>query len=208
MSNLTKLFRLLEVSRAQPQYGYIFSGIPKTELSDLAQHHYLVTMMAWQLARLCIAQGSTLDLAKTLEISLMHDLGELFGGDICKPYGLRNPAALAAAKAFEAENLKYLATQFGNNEDHIHNLTPEIMQPSTPEGLVAKIADYVEVTHYKLYVGKLTEGDIVMSVNHISKLLERMSDVKAKKALHIFVKEWEDDLRNHSSEEIFESDKK
>jgi len=47
MDNLTKLFKLVELTRFQPQYGYALAGIPKEELSNLAEHHYLVTFIAW-----------------------------------------------------------------------------------------------------------------------------------------------------------------
>src|SRR5688572_26987474 len=101
MKKLTTLFRLLELTRAQPQYGYILAEIPKSDLSDLAQHHYLVTFVAWRLAVLVVQKGGKINLERVLELSLIHDLGELFGGDISMPYARANPAARNAAKEFE-----------------------------------------------------------------------------------------------------------
>ena len=50
MDHLTSLFKLMELTRSQPQYGYALAGIQQDELSNLAEHHYLVTFIAWQLA--------------------------------------------------------------------------------------------------------------------------------------------------------------
>jgi Predicted hydrolases of HD superfamily len=93
MKNLTNTFRLLEITRFQPQYGYALAGISKSEQSDLAQHHYLVTIFAWILTLEINARGGNLNVLRTVEICLTHDLGELFGGDIGMPYVRANPTA-------------------------------------------------------------------------------------------------------------------
>lgn len=46
--DLFSLFELLQLMRSQPMYGYALTGLPKGELSDLTQHHYLVGMIAWR----------------------------------------------------------------------------------------------------------------------------------------------------------------
>jgi 5'-deoxynucleotidase YfbR-like HD superfamily hydrolase len=206
-TNHTKLFRLLEITRAQPQYGYALAEIPKNELSDLAQHHYLVTAIAWQLGRLVQREGGTLDLLRVLEICLMHDLGELFGGDIGMPYAKANPAANKAAKAFEAENLKYFASLFDEDSTHFSELSGDAMQPTSDEALVAKIADYLEVTHYKLYVHRLSKGDISMVGSRIEQMVSTISDAKTQKALQTFIADWKETMSNDSGSELFESSK-
>ena len=143
----------MELMRSQPQYGYALSGIPKAELSDLAAHHYLVTFMAWQLARHCQRAGAKINIERVLEFAMLHDLGELFGGDIAMPYGKVNPRARKLAKAFERENQKFMARFFGADKKYISRLTDEILTAKSDEGIIAKVADYLEVTHYKLYVG-------------------------------------------------------
>src|SRR5579872_6043877 len=127
MNHLAKLFKLLEITRSQPQYGYALAGIPKAELSDLAQHHYLVTFIAWQLALSVQAKGAKINVQKVLEFCMVHDLGELFGGDIAMPYAKANPKARTLAKAFEAENQNYLSAFFGPQSKHYKELSDEIM---------------------------------------------------------------------------------
>jgi len=57
MHYLSKLFQLIQLTRSQPQYGYALSGIKQDDLSNLAEHHYLVTFIAWQLALLAKRAG-------------------------------------------------------------------------------------------------------------------------------------------------------
>ena len=40
MKHLTNLFKLMELTRSQPQYGYALAGIQQDELSNLAEHHF------------------------------------------------------------------------------------------------------------------------------------------------------------------------
>lgn len=197
----------MEITRAQPQYGYVLAEIPKSDISDLAQHHYLVTFIAWQLARIVKNAGAEINVEKVLEFSLIHDLGELFGGDISMPYAKANPAAREKAKAFEAENQKFLATFFGHDQDYFQQLSGEIMDVSSDEGIIAKIADYIEVTQYKLYVHRLSKDDVTMAVNKLEKLASKLIDRVARNKIQSFLKQWQRELGDGKLDEIFESAK-
>ena len=61
MKNLPNLFKLMELTRAQVQYGYLMSGMRKDQLSNLAEHHYLVTFIGWQLALNLKEAGANID---------------------------------------------------------------------------------------------------------------------------------------------------
>ena len=204
MQNLTKLFRLLEITRAHPQYGYTLAEIPKGEISDLAQHHYLVAFIAWQLVRLVKRAGGSIDGEKVLEFALIHDLGELFGGDISMPYAKANPAAREAAKKFERENQKYMARFFGDDAEYFDALSEEILDAKSDEALVAKIADYIECTHYKLYVRRFSKGDVTMVQKKMLEMIEKVQDEQARQVLGGFVSMWATDLVTGQLEELFE----
>ncbi len=126
MKHLTNLFKILELTRSMPQYGYVLGGIQQDELSNIAEHQYLVTLFAWQMARNLHSKGAKIDILKVIEISLVHDIGELFGGDIAMLYGKVNPKAKEHAKAFEYENQKFLAKFFGSEKANFEALIPEI----------------------------------------------------------------------------------
>lgn len=198
--SFAQLIRLLEITRSMPQTGYALSEMRKEELSDLAQHHYLVTAIAWQLARAALRAGGKLDLSRVLEYALVHDLGEVFGGDISLPYAKANPVAREAAKEFEARNQEYFSTWFGEDEKYIRGLFREVMEATTDEALVTKIADYIEVTHYKLYVRRLTKKDIEMAREIIGEKMSKLGDVRTRETLASLTDEWLDQLDTESPE--------
>ncbi len=207
MQHLAKLFKLIELTRSQPQSGYALAGIAKQDLSDLAQHHYLVTFIAWQLARYVKKAGANISVEKVLEFALVHDLGELMGGDIAMPYALANPKARKLAKAFELENQRYLAKFFDKEEKHFKNLSKEILNAKSDEARIAKMADYLEVVHYKSYIGRMTSGDVTMSANKMKRIGAKMKDRVAKDVLSKFIDFWKKGVAKETRE-FFEDAKK
>ena len=207
MKHLTNLFKLMELTRSQPQYGYALSGIQQNELSNLAEHHYLVVFTAWQLARQLKKLGANIDVQKVIEFSLIHDLGELFGGDIAMAYAKANPKARAFAKAFEEENQIFLSKFFGNEAKYFKNLGHEILDAQSDEALISKIADYIEVTHYKQYVKVFSKKfDIDLIIPKLQLVCSKMKDPIAKRELLKFVKNWSDDImKNEVSEILYEN---
>ena len=204
----TKLFRLLELTRNMPQYGYVLAGISKNELSDLAQHHYLVAMIAWQLARACQQNGSSINLARVLEISLTHDLGEIFGSDISMPYARANEEARTYAKQFERSNLGFLAHDFfTHDEQYFTALVTEEKELTSDEAIIVKIADMYEVTHYKALVAEVTSGDIEMAVIKINKVLAAMQDERTKQTLQTITNTWAKEIAKTQDSEILEAAK-
>ncbi|HYF97904.1 MAG TPA: HD domain-containing protein [Coxiellaceae bacterium] len=197
MKTLPKLFQIVELTRSQPQYGYALSGIKKNDLSSLAEHHYLVTFIAWQLAAHLNKLGAKLDVKKVLEFCLVHDLGEIFGGDIAFPYARVNKKAKSLAKAFEEENQNFLAKYFGNTATEYKNLTLEIMDAKTDEGLVAKVADYVECFEYKKYINCLNANDYMITKEKLGSYIAKMKNPLVKKELSKFVDEWLKYVKNN-----------
>lgn len=193
----------MELTRSQPQYGYALAGIQQDELSNLAEHHYLVTFAAWQLARQVKNAGAKIDVQKVLEFSLIHDLGELFGGDISMPYAKANPKAREYAKAFEEENQKFLSRFFGDEQEYFKELGHEILDAKSDEALISKIADYIEVTHYKQYVKVFSKKfDIDLIEPKLQSVISKMKDPIAKKFLSKFIKNWSEDIVKKEIPEI------
>lgn len=194
MEHLTKLFKLVELARSQPQTGYVLSGIRTDELSNLAEHQYLVTFFAWQMARSANREGAKLDIEKVLEFALIHDLGEILGGDIASPYAKVNRKAYRAAKAFEEENQRFLAKYFGPDAKHFRDLIKEVMDAKTDEALYAKAADFVECTHYLSYMGQLSKRSIDLAKDKLESYIQKIKGPAAKSFLRKFLSEWMLDL--------------
>jgi 5'-deoxynucleotidase YfbR-like HD superfamily hydrolase len=91
MKNLAKLLSLLQLTRHQTLYGYIPNGIKRQELPTLAEHSYLTALTAWRLVKNLAKTGAKINLARVLELAFVHDLGELFGGDISMPSLIPRP---------------------------------------------------------------------------------------------------------------------
>ncbi len=159
-------------------------------MSDLAQHHYLVALFAWQLGRGANRAGAKLNIEKILEWAIVHDLGELFGGDICMPYGKVNRRAKKLAKIFEAENQKYFAKLFGPDQKYLSKLFKEVMEPKTDEAIIGKMADYLESAHYRLYIKRMDKQDFVIHTEKFKSLVKNVKDKAAKKYLTEFVDQW------------------
>lgn len=203
MKHLTDLFTLMELTRSQPQYGYVLSGVKQDELSNLAEHQYLVTFVAWQIARQLKNKGAKIDLAKVMEFALIHDLGELFGGDISMPYAQVNPKANEYAKAFEAENHKFISKFFGDEKAYFKEISGEIMDAESDEALIAKFADYVEHAHYKHYTQTSTKKfDIDLAGPKLRDIVGKVSDAIAKRELQKFIKSWSKDIGKKEATDI------
>lgn len=201
MKNLTDLFKLVEITRDQPQYGYNLAGLHKHELSDLAQHHYLVTFIAWQLGLLIQQAGGTINTLRAIEISMLHDLGELFGGDISHYYAKANPTARTFAKQYEHENNIFLSKHFMDNNYYM-NLVKEMEDLTTDESILAKTADYMEVLHYKQHIQKLDAQDLSTFMEGIKKRAEKLADEKSRNALKVFLDSWSMELATKSTLDI------
>jgi 5'-deoxynucleotidase YfbR-like HD superfamily hydrolase len=198
MDKIIELANLLQITRAQPQYGYAMAG-GNTRMSNLAEHHYLVTMLAWQLCEYVNSRGAKVDTAKVLKFSLVHDIGELFGGDINMYYAKANPKARTFAKQFEEENHHFLS-KFFINEGEFNDLTKEILESGSDEAHISKIADYLEVNHYKLFNSQLKRKDIEeLIAPKLSEKVEKMQDPVVKSALAEFVDSWKQKMLSYDS---------
>ena len=197
MEKIVELINLLQIARIQPQYGYAVAG-GNARIGDLAQHHYLVTMLAWQLCEFVNSKGAKIDTFTVIKFSLLHDIGELFGGDIGMYYAKANPEARKYAKQFEEENQKFLSKFFAN-ENEILLLTKEILESKSDEAHISKIADYLEVTHYKFFNGQLKKKDIELIAPKLAEKVSKLEDEIAKKELLNFIESWKEKMMKYDS---------
>ena len=190
MEKLHQLFQMLELTRNQPQYGYAIAGIAKGAQSDLAQHHYLVAMIALFLARGSVLEGAKINVQKVLEMALTHDLGELFGGDLNFYYSKAKPKARELAKAFEDENRKFVFSFIEQGAESFLKMSEEFENKSSDEGLLVQCADKMECTYYKVQVGAQIEADIVGIKKSLDSYVEKISDLKLKNYTKKVVDYW------------------
>ena len=203
MNEYTRLFKFIELTRSQPQYGYTLDGIRTDDLSNLAEHHYMVTFIAWQMARYLQNHGVEINVGNVLEHTLVHDLGELFGGDIAMTYARVNPLAKEKAKAFEAENQKFMAGLFPEQEkDYVMSLFAQDHQSTTLEAVVAKLADHMECVHFKDYIQAFIPDDITLVLEGFHKRIDILADNKAKDLLKNFIAEWAESFPGKNTRDL------
>ena len=200
-TNYPNLFKLLEITRCMPQYGYALSGMKKQDLSDLAQHQYIVSMIAWQVCDYLIANGVAIDETKCMKMGLIHDIGELFGGDISWYYARANSQARIHAKAFEVENVKFMDKFFPANTSFTQ-LHEELFAEKTLESIVAKIADYIELVHFKFLMKMLTQRDIDSGMEALLAKCKKVGDEKTRSLLEKFVTDWHSNFDTKSVDEL------
>lgn len=151
----------------------------------------MVAMIAWQLTVNLNARGAKLDLAKVLEFALVHDLGELFGGDISMLYARANPIAKTAAKQFESHNQKFISKFFGPQQDNAKELMQEVLAADSDECIIAKVADYLEVTHYKHFISCYNGPvDISLVSRKLADAIDKIKDQVAATGLREFISIW------------------
>src|SRR3990167_6099681 len=88
---IIRLLAILQLTKQQPLSGYTVSGIKQSELPNLASHHYTATVAALLVSRHIVRLGGKINPEKIVAMLLVHDLGELFGGDISTPLNRAYP---------------------------------------------------------------------------------------------------------------------
>lgn len=192
----------MELTRSQPQYGYVVAGLKGFQLSNLAEHHYLVTFIAWQLTEAIIRAGGKIDQMRVLELCMIHDLGELFGGDIGMPYARRNPRAKSLSRKFEQANANFLSQYFLGSEAKFKKLWLQAVEPTNDEGYVAKAADLFETFCFKHYYNDLTEIDQTIAQERLPKIPKKIKDKVTKKVISDFIQEFLTNFRKGTAKSI------
>jgi len=77
--NLLAFFTELEKLKGMPRHGWVINNIKNPE--SAAQHIFRATLMAWLLT----AKKKGLNVGRVMKISLIHELGKIYAGDIT-PY--------------------------------------------------------------------------------------------------------------------------
>lgn len=76
----------IEASRLKrmPRSGWVYSGIPLSDVESVADHSYMVSLITLILALQEKQNGKEIDLEKVLIMSLIHDLSESISQDISR----------------------------------------------------------------------------------------------------------------------------
>lgn len=188
MTELVKLMSLLQITKQQPLTGYISAGIKLSEIPTLAEHQYAAALSAFFLGNQITHLGGKIDTSKIVSMLLIHDLGELFGGDISGPLHRVYPQ-LREFKDKIGDCAVDLLGKFLDSRarEEFIQLYNEFEHGDSDEKWVGKILDqmdhqfFLEHSHYgqRQITEKLTYRKKFVT-DHIYKLTDRIKDPVTK----------------------------
>lgn len=145
MHSLLKFFSLLQLTKDQPLTGYLIGGFTRAEIPSLADHHYTATMMGWLLTEEIQRAGGQISQRRVILMLLIHDLPELFGGDIATPLNRKYPDLREYKNKIGERAMQMLSDIIGGGlRDELHALWNELEQEKTDEAILVKIIDQMD----------------------------------------------------------------
>jgi len=139
LSGLLDFLRAAERLKSTMRSGYTSTG----QQESVAEHTWRLCLMAVVVA----PEFPEIDLARLLQICVIHDLGEAVAGDVPAPEQARRAAQgdVAGKSAAERRDLLALAAPLPNDtREAIVALWDEYEQAASPEARLAKALDKLE----------------------------------------------------------------
>ncbi len=195
--DLAKFFSVLELTREQQQYGFFLAGLNNRTTSNLAEHHYLVTMVAWMLCEYINDGEHLINTDEVIRMSLVHDIGELFCGDLAAPLSRKRPDMKAHARALEDANLDIVTSLLSPRiKETVRGIHAKAEAKTSDEAIVAKLADLIE-THFFLEHRSIdsTQKEPFYQ-NHIKPLAASAGNPKVRAKLEEFLAGFEEHVKD------------
>ncbi|MFM8323016.1 MAG: HD domain-containing protein [Chloroflexota bacterium] len=117
--------------------GWLRRGVPPERCESVADHSFGVTVLALWLAR---ASFPTLDADKAVRMALLHELGEIYAGDITPRDGI----PLEEKRRREADSVQRVCSKLPGGDEYIA-LWEEFERGDTPEALFVRQLDRLEM---------------------------------------------------------------
>ncbi|TAN32692.1 HD domain-containing protein [Patescibacteria group bacterium] len=198
MQNLVKLFSILQLTKEQPLTGYLLGGIRLHEVETLAEHHYGACIIAYFLLKKIKREGGKIDGEKIMSMLLVHDLGELFGGDISAPLHRRYPELTEYKNKIGEKAMELLAGYLEEPDGReLKELFNEFEHGDSDETKVARIIDQMDhqffFEHYNIGNTNLnSKGDFrdKFVLNNLIKQHENIKDEPTRRVMNDFVKQF------------------
>jgi putative hydrolase of HD superfamily len=132
---ITAFFEVCHLKQLYRQ-GWLRRGVPRERCESIAEHSFGVAMLALWLAQTRIE----LDADKLVRMALLHDLGEVYAGDIIPGDGLSE----GEKHRREAEGLRKILSRLPDGEANIQ-LWNEFEAGASPEARLLRQIDRLEM---------------------------------------------------------------
>lgn len=117
--------------------GWLKRGIAEDKCESVGDHSFAVALLAALIAE---KDFPKLDVNKIIKMSLFHDIGEIYGGDITPVDGISEEEKYT----LEKESLKKLFSGFPKSEEYL-KLWDEFEENRSPEAKFVKQIDKLEM---------------------------------------------------------------
>lgn len=198
-NSLVKLFSILQLSKEQLLTGYLPAGLRRNDIPSLADHHYTCSLMGWLVSEEIKNNGGKINQKKVILMLMVHDLSELFGGDIAGPLNRKYPDLREHKDKIGERAIQLLSDFLGpKTKQDMELLWQEMESGGTDEAVVVKILDqmdhqfFLEHTNYIHNTSEETRSYRPVFVrDHIYALTERIKDQNTKKVMNDFLAEFQ-----------------
>jgi len=198
MNKLLKLLSILQLTKEQPCTGYLASGIRIGETASLAEHHYTASLNSYFILQRVKKAGGIINEGRVMLMLMVHDLPELFGGDIAAPLNRKYPDLRIYKDKIGERAIEMMSEFLASDEaDEFKKLHKELEEFSTDEAVVAKIFDQMDhqfflehLNYHSKYNHDKEDYRVSFISNHVSKLTEKIKDEKTKKVMTDFLQEF------------------
>jgi len=161
--------------RHVPRTGWVLRGVPPAVAETISDHIFLVTLVSLKISEDLMESGFKVDVAKTLVMSLVHDLPEAVTGDIVRYVKEKEPSYF---KMVEEKSLESLGM-----EKYI-DLYREFEERKSLESIIVKLSDYLATIiegRRLIALGYSDVREIVENMENLVKnILESLNNLELK----------------------------
>lgn len=156
----------LEISHLKQLYrqGWLRRGVPRESCESVADHVFATALLAYWLAR---AHFPQLNADKVLRLALMHDLGEIYAGDII-PQDQIDPATKSTQERVAVEKI---FSSLPSGAEYLA-LWDEFEQASSSEALFVRQVDRLEMAMQAYLYEQQGQGDLQEFFNSADQALD------------------------------------
>jgi 5'-deoxynucleotidase YfbR-like HD superfamily hydrolase len=170
---LNKFFNLENIKR--------YNSLDVVHEESVAEHTYMVGIISRYLCDIFGIRDRS-KVLRILEMSLVHDVGEIYVGDILHSVKKMFPDIKKACKSAELKSLEFVFSKSSDDmKDYYKNLLVEFEEAETLESLVVRLADLISVYIYGMreeYIGNSFGRKLKDEVwEEIVEVYERLAEV-------------------------------
>jgi putative hydrolase of HD superfamily len=144
--DVISVFMRAEILKSIQRTGWATAGVHRSTTESVAEHSYGTTFISLILANLLKAEGTRVDLGKTLAMAVLHDLGECVVSDIPSSVDASGEESFGDAKAAqEAKAVASILSSLGEIGDSLRSSWAELQEGTSMEARIVHSSDLLDL---------------------------------------------------------------